>query len=136
MITRQQIEQYTDLKREIIMLSDQIYNAENGGEFVVDMVRGSGDEIPYAMHNITIKGYTSQTVPRLQKRKTLLEKQCTAVELYIEGLPDSLLRQIITWRYVYGKSLAETARQVGYSESQTKRRIKKFFEKMTRNEPR
>lgn len=136
MITRQQIEQYTDLKREIIMLSDQIYNAENDGEFVVDMVRGSGDEIPYAMHNITIKGYTSQTVPRLQKRKALLEKQCTAVELYIEGLPDSLLRQIITWRYIYGKSLAETARQVGYSESQTKRRIKKFFEKMTRNEPR
>ena len=31
MITRQQIEWYTDLKREIIMLSDQIYDAENGG---------------------------------------------------------------------------------------------------------
>lgn len=136
MITREQIEQYTDLKREIIMLSDQIYDAENNGEFVVDMVRGSASEIPYAMHNITLRGYVSQTVPRLQKRKALLEKQCAAVELYIEGLPDSLLRQIITWRYIYGKSLAETARQVGYSESQTKRRIKRFFGKMNRNEPR
>lgn len=135
MITRQQIEQYTDLKREIIMLSDQIYNAENGGEFVVDMVRGSAKEAPYATHKIIIKGYASQTVPRLKQRKAMLEKQCAAVELYIEGLPDSLLRQIITWRYIYGKSLAETARQVGYSESQTKRHIKKFFEKMTRNDP-
>lgn len=135
MITRQQIEQYTDIQREIIMLSDQIYDAENGGELVVDMVRGSADEIPYAMHNITIKGYTSQTVPRLQKRKALLEKQCAAVERYVEGLPDSMTRQIITWRFICGMSLSETARQVGYSVSQTKRLIRKFFEKMTPNDP-
>ncbi len=135
MITRQQIEQYIDLKREISMLSDQIHDAENGGEFVVDMVRGSADEIPYAMHKITIKGYTTQHVPRLIKRRALLEKQCTAIELFIEGLPDSLMRQIFTWRYINGKSLAETAQRVGYSESQTKRLIKNFFAKMTQNEP-
>jgi len=134
-ITRQQIEQYTAVKREIIMLEDQICDAESGGEFVVDMVRGSASEIPYAMHNITIKGYTSQTVPRLQKRKAQLEKQCRAVEAFIEGIPDSLLRQIMTWRYIYGKSLADTARQVGYSERQTKRRIKRFFEKMSPDVP-
>lgn len=74
MITRQQIEQYTDIQREIIMLSDQIYDAENGGEYVVDMVRGSGDEIPYAMHNITIKGYTSQTVPRRTSTRGTVER--------------------------------------------------------------
>lgn len=127
MITKQQIEQYTDLKREIIMLSDQIYNAENGGEFVVDMVRGSGDEIPYAMHNITIKGYTSQTVPRLQKRKALLEKQCTAVERFVESVEDSVMRQILTRRYIEGRQLADTAALVGYSVRQIKRLIKNFF---------
>jgi len=135
MITRQQIEQYTDLKREIIMLSDQIYNAENGGEFVVDMVRGSGDEIPYAMHNITIKGYTSQTVPRLQKRKALLEKQCTAVERFVESVEDSVMRQILARRYIEGRQLAETAALVGYSVRQTKRLIKNFFEKMSPDVP-
>lgn len=136
MITRQQIEQYIDLKREISMLTDQIYDAENTGDYAVDMVRGSAKEVPYAMHNITIKGYTSQHVPRLIKRKALLEKECTAIELYIEGLPDSLMRQLFTWRYINGKSLAETAQRVGYSESQTKRLIKNFFEKMTQNDPR
>ena len=135
MITKQQIEQYTDLKREIIMLSDQIYNAENGGEFVVDMVRGSGDEIPYAMHNITIKGYTSQTVPRLQKRKALLEKQCTAVEHFVEGVEDSVMRQILTRRYIEGRQLADTAALVGYSVRQIKRLIKNFFEKMSPDVP-
>lgn len=136
MITRQQIEQYIDLKREISMLTDQIYDAENTGDYAVDMVRGSAKEVPYAMHNITIKGYTSQHVPRLIKRKALLEKECTAIELFIEELPDSLMRQLFTWRYINGKSLAETAQRVGYSESQTKRLIRNFFEKMTQNEPR
>lgn len=135
MITKQQIEQYTDLKREIIMLSVQIYNAENGGEFVVDMVRGSGDEIPYAMHNITIKGYTSQTVPRLQKRKALLEKQCTAVERFVESVEDSVMRQILTRRYIEGRQLADTAALVGYSVRQIKRLIKNFFEKMSPDVP-
>lgn len=135
MITKQQIEQYTDLKREIIMLSDQIYNAENGREFVVDMVRGSGDEIPYAMHNITIKGYTSQTVPRLQKRKALLEKQCTAVERFVESVEDSVMRQILTRRYIEGRQLADTAALVGYSVRQIKRLIKNFFEKMSPDVP-
>ena len=135
MITRQQIEQYTDIQREIIMLSDQIYDAENGGEFVVDMVRGSGDEIPYAMHNITIKGYTSQTVPRLQKRKALLEKQCIAVERFVEGVEDSVMRQILTRRYIEGRHLADTAALVGYSVRQIKRLIKNFFEKMSPDVP-
>ena len=134
MITRQQIEQYLGLKREISMLTDQIYDAENTGDYAVDMVRGSAKEMPYAMHNITIKGYTSQHVPRLIKRKAMLEQQCTAIELFIEELPDSLMRQLFTWRYINGKSLAETAQRVGYSESQTKRLIKNFFAKMTQNE--
>lgn len=135
MITRQQIEQYIDLKREISMLTDQIYDAENTGDYAVDMVRGSAKEVPYAMHNITIKGYTSQHVPRLIKRKALLEKECTAIELFIEELPDSLMRQLFTWRYINGKSLAETAQRVGYSVRQIKRLIKNFFEKMSPDVP-
>ena len=135
MITRQQIEQYTDLKREIIMLSDQIYDAENGGEFVVDMVRGSAKEAPYATHKIIIKGYASRTVPRLKQRKAMLEKQCTAVERFVESVEDSVMRQILTRRYIEGRQLADTAALVGYSVRQIKRLIKNFFEKMSPDVP-
>ena len=135
MITRQQIEQYTSLKREISMLEDQIYSAESTGEFAVDMVRGSAKEVPYAMHNITIKGYTSDHVPRLIKRKAALVKQCAAVEQFVEELPDSLMRQIFTRRFIEGRQLAETAKLVGYSVSQTKRLINSCFEKMASDEP-
>ena len=135
MITRQQIEQYLDLKREISMLTDQIYDAENTGDYAVDMVRGSAKEVPYAMHNITIKGYTSDHVPRLIKRKAVLVKQCAAVEQFVEELPDSLMRQIFTRRFIEGRQLAETAKLVGYSVSQTKRLINCCFEKMASDEP-
>ena len=135
MITRRQIEQYVDLKREIAMLEDQIYEAENTGEYAVDVVRGSAKELPYAMHNITIKGYTTQCVPRLVKRRAALVVECAAVEQFVEAIEDSMMRQLFTWRYINGKSLAETAQRVGYSERQTKRLIKNFFEKMTQNDP-
>ena len=131
MITRKQIEQYLSLLREIAMLTDQIYDAENTGECAVDMVRGSAEYLPYAMHNIAIKGYTSQHVPRLIKRKALLEKECAAIESFIEELPDSPTRQLFTRRYIEGKSLAETSQLVGYSERQARRIMNNFFEKMS-----
>lgn len=131
MITRQQIEQYTSLKREISMLEDQIYSAESSGEYAVDVVRGSTKELPYAMHNIVTKGYTSQHVPRLIKRKAVLVAECAAVERFVEGIEDSALRQLFTWRYIEGKGIAETSRLVGYSERQARRIINGFFEKMS-----
>jgi hypothetical protein len=133
MITKQQLEQYTHFKREIEMLEDQIYRAENAGEYVVDMVRGSSKEVPYEMHNIVIKGYTSQHVPRLIKRKAALVKQCAAVEQFVEGIENSALRQLFTWRYIEGKGIACTAQSVGYSERQARRLMDRFFEKMSAN---
>lgn len=131
MITRQQIEQYTSLKREIAMLEDQIYDAGCAGEFATDMVKGSMHEIPYAMHNVVISGYTSQHVPKLKKRKAALEAQCAAIERHIEGVGDSTLRQLLIRRYIEGKGIAETSRLVGYSERQARRIINGFFEKMS-----
>lgn len=132
MISRRQIEQYTNYKRELAMIGEQLCAA---GEVVTDKVQGSDSEAPYTLHGITVEGYAARRDGRLRKRKAVLEEQCTAVELFVEGLPDSLVRQLFTWRYIEGKSLAETARRVGYSESQTKRLIKSIFKKMTRNDP-
>lgn len=130
MITRKQIEQYTALKREIAMLEDQIYSAECSGEYVTDMVRGSTKEIPYAMHNVVIKGYTSQHVPKLHKRKAAREKTCAEIEQFVERIDDVVLRQIITWRYIDGKTVAETAKLSAYSVRQIHRMVSAFFEKM------
>lgn len=129
-MTRQQIEQYTNLKREISMLEDQIYAAENSGEFVTDTVKGSAKEKPYAMHNVVIKGYTSQHVPQLIKRKAAREKERMEIERFVGNVDDVVQRQIITWRYIDGKTIAETANLCGYSVRQVHRMVAGFFEKM------
>lgn len=135
-MTKERIEQYISLQREISMLDDQIYEAECSGEFVVDSVRGSSPEIPYAMHNVVIKGYATRHVPKLHKRKAKLEAECAAVEKYIEDVEDSIMRQLLTRRYIEGKSIAEAADLVGYSEIHTKRLYKNFFAKMIPNDTR
>lgn len=133
-MTKQRIEQYISLKREIAMLEDQIYAAESAGEFVTDTVRGSTKEIPYAMHNVVIKGYATSRVPKLHKRKALLEAECTAVERYIESVTDSTMRQLLVRRYIEGHSIVQAAQLVGYSEIHAKRLYKKFFAKMIPND--
>ncbi len=134
-MTRQQIEQYASLKREIDMIADQIARAENAGGYATDVVQGSTESVPFAVRNIVIKGYTTTYIPRLLRRRVQLVRKCGEVEQFVENIEDSNMRQLLTWRYIENKSLSETARRVGYSESQTKRRIKNFFEKMTQNEP-
>jgi DNA-directed RNA polymerase specialized sigma24 family protein len=135
MLTKKQIEQYTKLKQEISMLEDQISGAKNAGEYVTDVVRGSTKEIPYAMHNIVIKGYTSSHVPRLIKRKAAREKECREIERFVESIEDSVLRQLFTWRYIEGLSVAESAARVGYSRKQATRLFCSFFEKMSHDVP-
>lgn len=130
MITRQQIEHYTSLKREIAALEDQIYGAESSGDYAVDMVRGSTKEIPYAMHNIVIKGYTTPHTPKLKKRKAMREKECREIECFVESIDNIVMRQIITWRYIDGKTVAETAALCEYSVRQIHRMVSGFFEKM------
>lgn len=131
MITRQQLEQYTDYKREIAMLNEQICVADG---IAVDRVRGSGSEAPYTLHGMTIEGYATRRDGRLRKRKAVLEERCAAIELFVEGLPNSLMRQLFAWRYLEGLSMADAARRVGYSERHAKRLIKNFF-KMSPNVP-
>jgi DNA-directed RNA polymerase specialized sigma24 family protein len=131
MLTKKQIEQYTKLKQEISMLEDQISGAKNAGEYVTDVVRGSTKEIPYAMHNIVIKGYTSSHVPRLIKRKAAREKECREIERFVESIEDSVLRQLFTWRYIEGRTTTEAAQLVGYSKRQAIRLVNAHFEKMS-----
>lgn len=123
-MTKRRIEQYAHLQSEILMLEDQIYSAQvYGNEYVTDVVMNS-------QRPLVIKGYGSRAIPRLCERKSRFEAECDAIEKYIEGLDDSLIRQLLTRRYIEDRTLKETAILVGYSEIQAGRILKKFFEKL------
>lgn len=129
MMTKNRVKQYLSLLREIAMLEDRIYSAACGGEFVTDMVRGSTKELPYAQHNIVIQGFGSEAVPKLSTRKAWCVAECKAIEDFIASLDDSVMRQLLTRRYLEGRSVKETGELVGYSDRQVGRLINDFFGK-------
>ena len=128
-MTKQRIEQYTNIQREIVMLEEQVYRAQvYGDEYVTDVVQNS-------QRTLVIKGYGSSEIPRLCMRKAKLEAECRDIERFIEKVNDSIMRQILARRYIEGKTIEETAELVGCSDSTTKRWLKYFFEKLTPNDP-
>ena len=126
-MTKQRLEQYRKLRREIAMLERQIRTAEITGGIVTDTVRGSSSTIPYQQHDIVITGYDSIDVPRLRAQKVAHDAECAAIKRYIETVDDSIIRQILVLRYIEGRTLGETAQLVDYSESRVKQLLKSFF---------
>ena len=127
-MTKRRLEQYKSLQREIAMLETRILSATSSGDIVTDMVRGSAPEHPYTQRSIIIQGSGSPAVRRMTDKRRTLEMECTAVEEYIEAVDDSIMRQILTWRYLAGETIEETGRMVGYSGARIKQLLQKFFE--------
>ena len=126
------MEKYCALRREIVMLEEQILSEEiSGSDYVSDVVRGSSKSPPYIQHNIVVTGYGSKTIPRLRQRKARLEAECRDIEECVERVDDSIMRQLLTRRFIENKTIKEAAALSGYCEKQASRKIKKFFEKMS-----
>lgn len=67
------------------------------------------------------------------RRLTLAEKEA-AVLAYISGIPDSLMRQILTFRFVTGLSWTAVANKIGggNTEESVKKAFYRFFAKEIR----
>ena len=118
-MTRQKLTQITHLKREIELLEDQILNLEAG--IVTDKVRGSLSHHPWTETSFKITGFDreelSQKMERLKRKMQrrvddLLELRTEIIE-FVEGIDDSLLRQVIILRHVNGLSWEQVAAEVG-----------------------
>ena len=120
-MTRLRLKQYCWLKQEIATLDEKILFAESN--HLSDTVMTSDKESPYLQHTITITGYGTRDIPRLQKRKRRYVAECDAIEQYIDSIYDSSVRQLFTRRYLEGLTLKQAAAIVGYSERQAIRLI-------------
>ncbi len=118
-MTRQQLRQLRFLKSEIKMLWEQI--DELGASIVTDVVEGSETEWPYTKRKFIIEGMdykeyeqkTRRLREQLQRRVDDLMDLLTEINAYIEGIDDSLLRQIITLRHVNGLTWEQVAANIG-----------------------
>ena len=131
-MTKQRLEQFHRLRQEVATLERCIEDAPNGTERVTDAVQGSHSGFPYNKHKITIEGSGESLVmrrlkKRLGEKKARLAEELDAIMEYIDSLEDSVVRQIVTLRYVEGLAVCEVAGLVGYSERQISRIIKAAF---------
>lgn len=118
-MNKEQLKQLRYLKNEIDILKEQITNLDY--TIATDSVRGSDNEFPYTERSFTITGIDyedyNRKMRRLQRKLNrridelvdLVEETCE----YIDNIDDSLIRQIITLRYVNGLSWNQVAMSIG-----------------------
>ena len=122
-MTRQDLSGFKHLKKEIELLTAEIQQLDY--EIVSDTVRGSDRDWPYTEHTITItgrdvKGHNAKVKRlkrRLERRKEDLQDKRAEIEDAISKIDDSLLRQIISLRYISGLPWGQVAAHVGGNNS-------------------
>ena len=136
-MTRQELKQIRYLKREIELLQEQIAAVE--GEIVTDVVTGSSREFPYGKRKFIIRGLPGERNEKLLRLRDRLERrmkdlQDMRAEIFewVEGIEDSLLRQIIVLRHVNGLSWRQIARTIGAGATWNSLRMMhdRFLEKL------
>ena len=120
-MNKDKLRQLRHLKREIELLQDQIANLES--EIVTDKVRGSDPEHPYTEKSFYITGFDQEKYSRKMDRlKRRLERRIddlmdlqAEILAFVEGIEDSLLRQVIVLRHVNGLTWEQVAAEIGSS---------------------
>ena len=117
-MTRQELKQVRYLKREIKLLQEQILALES--EIVTDKVKGSDPDHPWTERHYIIRGLPGERNEkllrlrdRLERRKSDLQDLRAEIFEWVEGIDDSLLRQIIILRHVNGLGWRQVAREIG-----------------------
>ena len=117
-MTRQELKQIRHLKSEIKLLQEQILTLES--EIVTDKVKGSDPDHPWTERHYIIRGLPGERNEkllrlrdRLERRKSDLQDMRAEIFEWVEGIEDSLLRQVIILRHVNGLSWRQVAREIG-----------------------
>lgn len=116
---KEQLKQLRYLKTEIEAIKKQIDNLEC--TMAIDKVRGSSSHFPYVQRSFTIEGvdYEEYSRKTIRLRKKLSRRISELMDLveetneFIEGIEDSLTRQIISLRYINGLTWEDVAANVG-----------------------
>ena len=116
-----QLKQYKALQREIEALNKAIVEMGEQGPSVSSDAVSSAAEWPYSKHTVQIDGldwseYERQMRAVLRKReeaKARAAAQLSEIEEYIAGIEDSVMRQIIRYRYIDGLSWQQAAQRIG-----------------------
>lgn len=136
-MNKEQLKQIRYIKSEIKLIENQINNIEP--TMVTDKVTGSSAVFPYVQRSFTLEGIDTveyeRRVRRLQrkliKRKEKLLQLQEEANNFIDSIEDSLIRQIITLRYVDGLNWYEVSDRIG--KNSTSESVRKIAERYIEN---
>lgn len=145
-MTRKQLSQLKYLNKEIDLLVEQINDTERLARecTTVDIVRGSERYFPYRQRHFRIEGIQVDLYERrLNRLKNKLQRRLSEamdlreeLEEYIDTVPDSLVRQILSLRYINGLNWNQVAAHVGGGNTADGVRMihNRFLSKNNRND--
>lgn len=128
-MTKERLKKLIALKKEAEHLEEQIRDLPfRTGPYVADSAKDYRTGFP---RTITIRGYSTEEYERLKKRlqKKLrkINVEILEMELWMDGVEDAELRDILRMQYINGMTQEEIAEELGYSVITVKRRLKKFW---------
>ena len=142
-MNKKDLSQYRAIKREIDMIQGKIEKLKkpsNKRAFAIDTVMASSKTLPYTYKPVTIKGYGYDATNDGKKHELIKQQRAKLNELtrkfeeiktFINSIDDSVVRQIIEYKYVDGLSWAATANKVygKPKESTPRMALNLFFKK-------
>lgn len=136
-MTKDQLDQYLALKKEVGLLEREIDLLRNrSSEVVTDVVSGSCSTYPYTRRTFSISGLSirdldklESKLQRLQDRRQRISNAADEIDQFIDQVSDSQIRQILYFKYLKGMSWRQVARQLGgkNTEDGVRKKVERYF---------
>lgn len=144
-MTKKELSQLRDLKREIELLKEQRAVIRNNMRSMKtpNCVEASSKYPPYQKHSVTVCGVSpSESAAfhdedsRLQKirlaiadREHRCQEELERLDRFIRLIPDSYTRQVFMCRFMDGKTLNQVADRVGGTEDSVRKTIDRYLKR-------
>ena len=137
-MTREKLNQYRALKKEIKILDDSIDKLRERAldiPTVIGKVQSSQAEFPYIEQRISVQmdepkesDMITRRILIKEKRKEEVNKLILEIEQFIAGIPDSTDRMIFDMLYLQGKKQREVADKIGMERSGISKKVSKYLD--------
>lgn len=138
-MTKEDLEQLCDLRKEIAELEYKITRlSSRGSRIVSDKVQASSKDFPYVQTTVKIEGYDyvgdQKSRKQLRKKRILLQQrkeQAEALELritqYINSISDSGIRRMIDYKYIEGYTWEKIGRIFHCDRTTAEKRVSNYL---------
>lgn len=138
-MTKEDLEQLCDLRKEIAELEYKIARlSSRGSRIVSDKVQASSKDFPYVQTTVKIEGYDyvgdQKSRKQLRKKRILIQQrkeQAEALELritqYINSISDSGIRRMIDYKYIEGYTWEKIGRISHCDRTTAEKRVSNYL---------